>query len=71
MDYVSTTQAAKRLEVSQTRVTIFIREGRLPAEKVGNVWMIHKDDLEAFSKKPRFEGWPKGRLRKTEGHSSN
>jgi excisionase family DNA binding protein len=64
MDYLTTTQAAIILGVSPTRVTVFIREGRLKAERVGQAWLIHKSDLEEFAKHPRPKGWKKGQPRK-------
>lgn len=64
MDYLSATQAAKILSISPSRVAMLIRAGKLKAEKLGNTWMIHKDDLEEFAKVPRPQGWKKGRSRK-------
>jgi excisionase family DNA binding protein len=64
MPFYSTTTAAEILGVSSARVLIFIRDGRLPAEKVGRTWIISPDDLEEFRKKPRPQGWKPGRPRK-------
>lgn len=66
MDYFSTQQAAEYLGVSDARIRVFIRDGRLKAERVGRAWLIHKDDLEAFARLPRPQGWKKGQPRKSD-----
>ncbi len=40
---------AKRLGLSHQRIRALIYEGRLPAEKVGNMWVLHGDDLETVN----------------------
>ena len=45
MRLITTKEAAERLNVSVKRVTALIREGRLPAEKVGRDWLINERDL--------------------------
>ena len=45
-DYVSIVEAADVLGIHWETVTRLCREGRIPAEKVHNKWLIHKDDLE-------------------------
>ncbi|MDQ3489742.1 MAG: helix-turn-helix domain-containing protein [Acidobacteriota bacterium] len=42
---LSTTQAAERLNVSRRRVIALIEQGKLPAEKFSNVYMINEKDL--------------------------
>lgn len=64
MDYVNTIQAGKYLSISPTRVAVLIRQGRLKAEKISNTWLILRADLEEFAKRPRPDGWKKGRPRK-------
>jgi excisionase family DNA binding protein len=45
MNFITTAQAAKKLGVSSQRVLVFISEGRLPATKVGPVYLIQPKDL--------------------------
>jgi excisionase family DNA binding protein len=45
-DYITTTEAARLLGISRNRVLALIKAGRLPAEKIGGVWLIKADDLK-------------------------
>jgi excisionase family DNA binding protein len=45
MGLISTSEAAERLGVHITRVQVLIREGRLPAQKIGRTYVIDEDDL--------------------------
>ena len=54
---LSTTQAAERLNVSRRRVIALIEQGKLPAEKFSNVYMINEKDLALV--KNRKAGRPK------------
>ncbi len=45
MEILSTTEAAEKLKVSAIRVRQLIREGRLPARKVGRDYIIQVKDL--------------------------
>jgi excisionase family DNA binding protein len=47
--YLNVVEAADVLEVHWETVKRLCREGRIPAEKVHNTWLIHKDDLEQFA----------------------
>ena len=51
-------QAAKILKVNDSRVRQFILEGRLPATKFANAWMIKEKDLAMI--KDRKPGRPGG-----------
>jgi excisionase family DNA binding protein len=62
MKIIDTTEAARRLNVTPTRVRAMINSGRLKATKVGIVWMIDPKDLEAV--KDRKVGRPR-KVRKT------
>ena len=53
MDHLTTQQAGEFLGVSAQRVLALIREGRLPAAKVGRDWLIARRDLEKFEKRPQ------------------
>jgi len=46
MKLLSTREAADRLGISKVRVTILIKEGRLPAERVGERFIIRESDLK-------------------------
>ncbi len=53
MDYLNTFQAGEILGVSAQRVLALIRDGRLPARKVGRDWLIVRSDLDKFQKRPQ------------------
>jgi len=57
MKIIDTTEAARRLNVTPTRVRAMINSGRLKATKVGIVWMINPKDLDAV--KERKVGRPR------------
>lgn len=48
-DFVSTTEAARRLRVSRRQVGALIASERLGAHRFGPHWYIHLDVLEAFA----------------------
>ena len=68
MKIIGTTEAGRRLGVSDARVRALIESGRLKAVKVGGAWLIDPKDLEAV--KDRKVGRPKSRKtkRKTKKH---
>lgn len=47
--YLNVVEAAAILGVHWETVKRLCREGRIPAEKVHNTWLIHKDKLEQFA----------------------
>lgn len=47
MKLISAAEAAKRLNVTSSRVRKMIASGRLKATKVGIMWLIDPKDLEA------------------------
>jgi excisionase family DNA binding protein len=57
MKIISTTEAARRLNVSPSRIRAMIGSGRLKAIKVGKVWLIDPKDLDAV--KERKVGRPR------------
>ena len=57
MNLISVTEAAKRLNVTPTRIRAMISSKRLKATKVGNMWVISPKDLEAV--KDRKVGRPR------------
>jgi len=62
MNLISAAEAAKRLNVTSSRVRKMIDSGRLKATKVGNMWVINPKDLDAV--KDRKVGRPR-KARKT------
>jgi excisionase family DNA binding protein len=45
-EMISTNEAAKELGISNIRVRVLIRDGRLPAQKIGRDWIIRRSDLD-------------------------
>ena len=41
-------QVAERLQISRVTVMDFLRKGRLKGYRVGRLWRIKEEDLEAF-----------------------
>jgi excisionase family DNA binding protein len=61
MGLISSAEAAERLGIHITRVQVLIREGRLPAQKIGRTYVVDEEDLKLVAdRKP-------GRPRKAEG----
>jgi excisionase family DNA binding protein len=56
-EFISTTEAASLLKITRQRVLDFIKDGRLSASKLGNVYMIRKSDLALVAE--RKTGRPK------------
>ncbi len=54
---ISTKEAAEKLGLSLRRVQALITVGRLPAQKIGNSYVVREKDLEAV--KERKAGRPK------------
>jgi len=52
MAKIGTAEAARRLGISQGRVSVLIREGRLKAERIGRMWIIDERDLKAVEHRP-------------------
>ncbi len=57
MKLLGTKEASERLAVSQQRIQALIKNGQLPAEKVGRDWLIKERDLELVQN--RQAGRPK------------
>ena len=56
-DLISTKEAAEKLDLSIRRVQALITDGRLPAQKIGNSYVVREKDLEFV--KVRTPGRPK------------
>jgi excisionase family DNA binding protein len=50
-DYVSVNEAAKIKGVTRQRILQYINDGRLPAQKFADVYMIRRQDLDAIELK--------------------
>jgi len=46
MKLLTTAEVAERLSVHRTRVNVLIREGRLPAQQYGRVYLVNEKDLK-------------------------
>jgi excisionase family DNA binding protein len=52
MGLISTVEAAQRLGVHRSRVHVLIREGRLPTQKIGGIYVIDENDLKLVEHRP-------------------
>lgn len=48
-DFVTVSDAAKRLNIHPESVRRLIRQGKLPARKFANTWLIDASTLEQFA----------------------
>jgi excisionase family DNA binding protein len=48
-NYMSVVEASEVLGVHWETVKRLCREGRIPATKIHNMWLINKNDLEKFA----------------------
>lgn len=55
LDMLSTSEAAEALDLTEGLIARYCREGRL-GQKVGNRWVIFRQELEQFEKIPRKPG---------------
>jgi excisionase family DNA binding protein len=46
MNLLTTKEVAERLGVTQQRVQAMIKDGRLPAQKMGRDWFVNEEDLK-------------------------
>lgn len=60
---LTTAQAAAVIGVSQKMVQSLIKRGRLPAEKIGRIWVVRREDAE------RHERGKGGRPQKQQGQA--
>ena len=58
-DLLTINQAAEELSLSRRRVQDLISEKRLPAEKVGNLHLIKRDDLKLVENRKKAGRPPK------------
>lgn len=50
--YLSADEAAKIIGVDHSQVCRYCQDGRLPARKIGNYWMIREADVKKFKRPP-------------------
>ena len=67
MKIIGTAEAARRLNVTQSRVRVLIDSGRLKAMKVGREWLIDPQDLDAA--KDRKVGRPRKSRKSTKSRN--
>jgi len=53
-------EIAQTLGMNPSTVRLWVREGRLPAEKVGRKWMVRRADLEQMLADQPNVGHPRG-----------
>lgn len=58
-NYLTTAEAAKRLNVSVIRIRQFAEKGRIKSKKFGPVIVFDSRDIEEFAAIPRKHGRPK------------
>ena len=51
-EQLSTVQVAAELGISKVRVIVLINQGRIPATRIGNIWVIRRGDLEPVRNRP-------------------
>jgi excisionase family DNA binding protein len=51
-DFISVNEAAEIKGVTRQRILQYINDGRLPAQKFADVYMIRREDLDAVELKP-------------------
>ena len=58
-------EIAQTLGMNPSTVRLWVREGRLPAEKVGRRWMVRRTDLEQMLAEQPQVGHPRGASART------
>lgn len=62
--YMTTSEAAKYLDVTTGRIRQLIQAGILPKEKIGNLNFIPFTAIQAYQQTNPKAGWTKGKKRK-------
>jgi excisionase family DNA binding protein len=57
-ELVTVKQAAELLGLSYSRVRVLIESGRLKAERLADMWVLRREDVETFKALPRRVGRP-------------
>lgn len=58
MNLIPTKEVAERLKISKVRVFQLIKDGSLPAQKIGRDWFVKESDLVTYSENRREAGRP-------------
>ena len=48
--YLASSEAASMLGIHHMAIQKLLREGKLPAEKIANRWLLRRTDVEEFAK---------------------
>lgn len=59
-DWLTVAEAAAMLGVTPRRVQSLIKDNRVPARRVGRVYLLLRADVDEFARIPRPQGWKKG-----------
>jgi excisionase family DNA binding protein len=51
-ELLNTEEVAKRLNITRQHASALIREGKLPATKVGRDWIVNSNDLPIAESRP-------------------
>ena len=49
-NYVGMDEVSRRLSIHIESARRLARQGKLPAQRLGNKWLVHKDELEEFAR---------------------
>ena len=49
-NYLASSEAASILGIHHMAIQKLLREGKLPAEKIANRWLLRRTDVEEFAK---------------------
>ena len=71
MKLLTTAEVADRLGVHQTRVQVLIREGRLPAQKFGKMFLVDEKHLKLVADRKPGRPRSKGKAKRARGGSLN
>lgn len=52
-EYLTPEQVAEKLQISKYTVGDWLRSGKLPGFKIGNLWRVEREDLEEFIEQHR------------------
>lgn len=52
-ELLNTEEVARRLKITRQHASALIREGKLPATKIGRDWVVNSNDLPVAEKRPK------------------
>ena len=53
--YLTVPEVARKLALSEETIRRQVRSGQLKAEKIGNQWFIHEENLSGFTRTRRSQ----------------